>query len=104
MQHESYVARQDKFVAQQKLSSYLVFQLVARHHLNACYISTLNKRFMVYHTVSGQNPPGQNPPDKIPRTKSPRTKSPLGQNPPGQNPPGQNPPSIFCNFIDSIIF
>ena len=34
MRHESYVARQ-------KLSSYLVFQLVARHQLNACDISTL---------------------------------------------------------------
>ena len=34
MQHESYVARQ-------KLSAYLVFQLVARHHLNACDISIL---------------------------------------------------------------
>ena len=31
MRHESYVARQ-------KLSSYLVFQFVARHHLNACDI------------------------------------------------------------------
>ena len=41
MRHESYIARQDKFVARQKLSSYLVFQLVARHHLNACYIFTL---------------------------------------------------------------
>ena len=36
MQHESYVARQDEFVARQKLSSYLVFQLVTRHHLKAC--------------------------------------------------------------------
>ena len=41
MRHKSYVVRQDKFVAQQKLSSYLVFQLVAQHHLNACDISTL---------------------------------------------------------------
>ena len=41
MRYESYVAQQDKFVAPQKLSSYLVFQLVARHHLNACRISTL---------------------------------------------------------------
>ena len=31
MRHESYVARQ-------KLSSYLVFQFVARQHLNACDI------------------------------------------------------------------
>ena len=31
----------DNFVARQKLSSYLVFQLVARHHLNACDIFTL---------------------------------------------------------------
>ena len=48
MRHTSYVARQDEFVARQdefvarqKLPSYLVFQLVARHHLNACDISTL---------------------------------------------------------------
>ena len=34
MRHESYVAPQ-------KLSSYLVLQLVARHHLNAWDISTL---------------------------------------------------------------
>ena len=39
MQHESYVVRQDRSVARQKLSSYLVFQLVARHHLNVCDIS-----------------------------------------------------------------
>ena len=31
----------DKFVAQQKLSSYSVFQLVARHHLNVCDRFTL---------------------------------------------------------------
>ena len=36
MRHESYVARQDKIVTRQKLSSYLVFQVVARHHLHAC--------------------------------------------------------------------
>ena len=39
--HESYITRQDKFVARQKLSPYLVFQLVARHYLNAYDISTL---------------------------------------------------------------
>ena len=41
MRHESYDVGQDKFVARQKLSSYLVFQLVARHYLNTCDISTL---------------------------------------------------------------
>ena len=41
MPHESYVARQDRFVVRQKLSTYLVFQLVARHHLDACNISKL---------------------------------------------------------------
>ena len=41
MPHKSYATRQDKFVARQKLLSYLVFQLVARHCLNACDISTL---------------------------------------------------------------
>ena len=35
MQHESYL------VARQKLSSYLVFQLVAQYHLNAWDVSTL---------------------------------------------------------------
>ena len=37
---ERYVARLDEFAVQQKLLTYLVFQLVARHHLNACDIST----------------------------------------------------------------
>ena len=41
MRHESYVARQDKFVARHKLFSHMVFQLVARHHLDACDISIL---------------------------------------------------------------
>ena len=41
MRHKSYVVRQDKFVARQKLPSYLVFELVARHHMNACDISIL---------------------------------------------------------------
>ena len=35
-QQESHVARQNKFVARQKLLTYLVFQLVAQHHSNAC--------------------------------------------------------------------
>ena len=41
MRHEIYVARQHKFVVRQNLSFYLVFQLVARHHLNACDLSIL---------------------------------------------------------------
>ena len=41
MRHEKYVSLQDKFVARQKLSSSLVLQLVAQHHLNACNISIL---------------------------------------------------------------
>ena len=43
MLHEGYVARQDKFVARQKLLSFLVFQIVPRHHLNACDISPLGR-------------------------------------------------------------
>ena len=41
MQNESYVAQQGKFVLRQKLSPNLVFQIVARDHLNICNISTL---------------------------------------------------------------
>ena len=40
MQQESHVARQDKFVTRQRLLTYLVFQLVVRHQLNACDISS----------------------------------------------------------------
>ena len=34
------MAQQNEFVALQNLLTYLVFQIVARHHLNACDIST----------------------------------------------------------------
>ena len=34
IRHDNYVKWQDKFVAQQKLSFYLVFQLVAWHHIH----------------------------------------------------------------------
>ena len=40
MRHESNVERQDKFFMRQKFLSYLVFQLVVRHRLNVCDIST----------------------------------------------------------------
>ena len=45
--------RQDKFVVQQKLSYYLVFQLVVQHHLNACDISALacNKIQLIHHIL-----------------------------------------------------
>ena len=39
MRHESYVARQDKFVMRQKFMPYLLFQFVAQYLSNACDIS-----------------------------------------------------------------
>ena len=40
--HSWYNVTTENDVARQKLSFYLVFQLVARHYLNACDISTLS--------------------------------------------------------------
>ena len=49
MRHGSYVARQ-------KLSYYLVFQLVARHHLNACdkgrLIQVWRQNHILYRTLN----------------------------------------------------
>ena len=59
MGHESYVVRQHEFVVRQKISSYLMFQLVARHPVNACDISTLAcdkvrliKNHILYHILN----------------------------------------------------
>ena len=63
MKHERYVVRQDKFVVWQKMFYYLVFQLVAWHHLNACdihlnlwqsttYPSVTSNPYIIYHFLN----------------------------------------------------
>ena len=48
-------ARQDKFATRQKLLSCLVFQLVPRHHLNACDLSTLGRILLNLPNLNSEN-------------------------------------------------